>query len=466
MTHPIQKLPPGVVNKIAAGEVIERPASVVKELLENAIDSGARRIDLSVEKGGRDLIRVTDDGSGIAPDQLPLAVASHATSKIRSADDLFRIGTLGFRGEALASIAEVSRFAIRSRPHDATAGAELEVQGGEIGAVKPCGVPPGTTVEVRHLFFNTPVRQKFLRTTQTEMGHIIEAFTRVALAHHNVHMTLHHNDRPVHDLPPTDRWLERIRSFYGGELGDSLIWLESRDEQVELSGYVADPSCSRGNNKMQYLMLNGRFIRDRSLQHALSEAYRGLLLTGRYPIAFLRLEVPPETVDVNVHPAKMEVRFADGGRLYSQLLGTLRNKFLTTDLTARAKLQTPASSESTFGSDPQQVARHRQQTVQWARGEMTAHDTTGSGRGPTASQSSRSVPEFHPFGESSQHLSPSSASPSPMQAGGSWRSSFCHTHRYSSFRSSARRPRAANSRPVFGDGRRSWTGCDRPACIA
>ena len=210
--------------------------------------------------------------------------------------------------------------------------------GGRASDVRPCGCPVGTTLEVRNLFFNTPVRRKFLRTTQTEMGHTIESFTRIALACPDRHLTLRHNDRIVYDLPAVDRWLDRITAFFGHELGDSLIWIESRHEDVRLTGYVADPSVSRGNNRMQYLLLNGRHIRDRSLQHALSEAYRGLLLTGRFPVAFLRLDIPPEMVDVNVHPAKLEVRFADGRQLYSQLLGTLRNKFLTTDLTARAQL--------------------------------------------------------------------------------------------------------------------------------
>ena len=193
----------------------------------------------------------------------------------------------------------------------------------------------GTTLEVRNLFFNTPVRRKFLRTTQTEMGHTIESFTRIALACPDRHLTLRHNERTVYDLPAVDRWLDRITAFFGHELGDSLIWIESSHEDVRVTGYVADPSVSRGNNRMQYLLLNGRHIRDRSLQHALGEAYRGLLLTGRFPVAFLRMDLPPEMVDVNVHPAKLEVRFADGRQLYSQLLGTLRNKFLTTDLTAR-----------------------------------------------------------------------------------------------------------------------------------
>ena len=198
----IRQLPPGVVNKIAAGEVIERPASVLKELLENAVDAGATRIDAVIEKGGVDLIRVADNGCGITPKQLPLAIASHATSKIRDADDLFSVHTLGFRGEALASIAEVSNFVLRSRTVDSEAGAELIVNGGQKSDVAPCGCPVGTAVEVRQLFFNTPVRRKFLRTTQTEMNHITEAFARIALAHRQIHFTLQHNDRTIHDLPP------------------------------------------------------------------------------------------------------------------------------------------------------------------------------------------------------------------------------------------------------------------------
>ncbi len=201
----IHQLPPSVVNKIAAGEVIERPASVVKELLENAVDAGATRIDVALEQGGSELVRIVDNGCGIAADELPLAVASHATSKIASADDLFSVATLGFRGEALASIAEVSRLLIRSRTADAASGAEIEVIGGAARAVAPAGCPIGTTIEVRNLFFNTPVRHKFLRTAQTETGHSIEALTRLALAHPEIHFTLTHNGKPLHDLPPIER---------------------------------------------------------------------------------------------------------------------------------------------------------------------------------------------------------------------------------------------------------------------
>lgn len=375
----IRQLSPSVVNKIAAGEVVERPASVVKELMENALDAGATRVDVSVVKGGTELIRIVDNGHGIEPDDLPLAVASHATSKIADADDLFRIGTLGFRGEALASIAEVSRLTIRSRTSDTAAGAQLEVQGGAGRGVEPCGCPIGTTMEVADLFFNTPVRRKFLRSTQTEMGHIAEAVTRVALAHPHVHFTLRHNEREVHDLPPASPWSSRIERLFGGELAGQLIWVESQDEAIRLHGYAAHPSESRSNQKMQYLFLNGRFIRDRSLQHALGEAYRGLMMTGRYPVSFLRIELPPELVDVNVHPTKLEVRFQDGGRLYSQLLSTLRTKFLTTDLTtnihAAPTARYDAAHHAPAGGGAERLAhaqQARQEMVSWAKEQMTA----------------------------------------------------------------------------------------------
>jgi DNA mismatch repair protein MutL len=363
----IHQLSPSVVNKIAAGEVIERPASVVKELLENAVDAGSTRVDLSLEKGGSEVIRVSDNGCGIAADELPLAVASHATSKIRSADELFSVGTLGFRGEALASIGAVSRLSIRSRAEGAEAGAELEIVGGELQPVVPVGCPQGTTMEVRQLFFNTPVRHKFLRSTQTETGHATEAFTRLALGHPAVHFSLTSNGRPQHDLPPAAEVRQRIRALFGSDVTDSLIDVASDADGVRLSGYVANPTHSRANNRLQYLFLNGRAIRDRALQHALGEAYRGLLLTGRFPICFLYLDMPAEMVDVNVHPTKQEVRFQDGGRLYSQLLGMLRTKFLTTDLAARAKLPEAGGYEADDEATPDSQAS---QLVAWAKQQL------------------------------------------------------------------------------------------------
>lgn len=363
----IQQLSPSVVNKIAAGEVIERPASVLKELLENSVDAGATRIDVSLEKGGSEVIRVSDNGCGIAAEELPLSVASHATSKIRSADDLFSVVTLGFRGEALASIAEVSRLVVRSRARDAEIGAELEVVGGATSQVAPIGCPVGTTIEVRNLFFNTPVRHKFMRSPQTEMGHSIEAVTRLALAHPHVHFTLTHNGRAVHELPPVADIRGRISAFFGDELANDLIEIRSTNDGVTLSGYVANPMHSRATGRMQYLFLNGRAIRDRALQHALSEAYRGLLLTGRQPICFLRLDMPAELVDVNVHPTKQEVRFQDSGRLYSLLLGTLRTKFLTTDLQARGA--TPATVASS-SRETDLASSGASELVNWAKEQL------------------------------------------------------------------------------------------------
>jgi len=384
---PIRRLPQSLINKIAAGEVIERPASVVKELMENAVDAGATRIDVSVESGGVELIRVVDNGCGIAPDQLELAVASHATSKVSTDDDLFRVGTLGFRGEALASIAEVSRLALRSRTAENPGGAEIEIAGGRSSGTSPCGCPVGTSVEVRNLFFTTPVRRKFLRSTQTELGHVSEAFHRIALARPEIHFTLGHNDRRIAELPGSERWLERIARSVGQQLADNLIWVESVDGEVRLSGYVAHPSHSRSNNRLQYLFLNGRYIRDRSLGHALGEAYRGLLVAGRYPIAFLRLEMPPELVDVNVHPTKLEVRFKDSSRLYSQLLSTLRTKFLGTDLTAR--VESSSSDDPTEAHDEAEAIRLRQQVVDWAKGEVESWGSERAGSsaaaGPAAS---------------------------------------------------------------------------------
>ncbi len=400
----INRLPPGVVNQIAAGEVIERPASVVKELVENSVDAGARRIDVSLARGGSDLIRVVDDGCGIPSDQLPLALASHATSKLREADDLFRVETMGFRGEALASIASISRLVLRSRGGTEESGTEIESAGGRTTDAKPCGCPRGTTLEVRDLFFNTPVRRKFLRSTQTEAGHATEAFVRLALAHPHVHFTLRHNDRQIHELPPTDDFADRIGRIFGPDLVAALIPVESTDERVSLSGYVANPSNNRGNTRMQYLFLNGRFIRDRSLGHALAEAYRGLLPVGRYAVSFLMLRMPAQLVDVNVHPTKLEVRFQDGGRLYSQLLGTLRNKFLTTDLTAR--LVPTGDDEVASAHDPGRAQQLRQQLVGWAKGQVETWSDQ-----PAASRSLPSSPppgqlELNPLPRASMTMSP------------------------------------------------------------
>jgi DNA mismatch repair protein MutL len=336
----IQQLAAEVVNKIAAGEVIERPASVVKELLENAVDAGAGRIDVEVEQGGTELICVVDNGSGISADDLPQAFASHATSKLGSADDLFRIATLGFRGEALASIGGVAQVTLQARVADQPSGAEITCDGGRLSPVRAWNGAPGTRIEVRHLFFNTPVRRRFFRTTATEMGHVCEAFTRLVLAQPNRHWTLRHNGKPVYEVSAVAGLRERLGLFFGAEVADQLYPVHLEQGPVRLRGFIADPACERGNAKMQYLFVNGRCIRDRSLGHAVQEAYRGLLMTGRYAVAVLFLELPPDQVDVNVHPTKAEVRFRDAQALYHLVFTAVRERLRAENLTAR--LQAPS----------------------------------------------------------------------------------------------------------------------------
>ncbi|MFM8633972.1 MAG: DNA mismatch repair endonuclease MutL [Planctomycetia bacterium] len=345
----IHTLPMSVVNRIAAGEVVERPASIVKELLENALDARPTRIDVALDQGGVTLVRVVDDGCGIEPDDLPLAVSPHATSKLRSAEDLERIGTLGFRGEALASIAEVSRLVIRSRPPDGS-GASLEVDNGRTGEVVPEGCAVGTSVEVRQVFGNVPARRAFLRAPQTEWSHASEAFVRTALAHPDVAFTLSHNGRLVHDLPVASSWRERIGGLFGSRLAERLIDVSAEDGDIRVNGLVGRPEDDQASGRLQHLFVVGRPFRDRSILHAVQEAYRGLLLTGRQPIVFLQFDLPPEFVDVNVHPAKMEVRFRDPQRLYRLVLSSLRSKFLESDM--GTSLRPPAATVAAAASPP------------------------------------------------------------------------------------------------------------------
>lgn len=419
----IRQLPPNLVNQIAAGEVIERPASVVKELLENSIDAGAHRIEVTIAGGGTELIRISDDGCGMTQDQLPLAVTSHATSKLPSDDTLFHVATLGFRGEALASIGSVSQLTLRSRTEADECGAEIGVRGGVIEPPAPCGCPVGTVIEVRQLFFNTPVRRKFLKTAQTERAHIVEAFTRLALANPKVHFVLTSEDRQLFDLPPTSRWSERVAAFFGDEIAEALIPIQSDDAQVRVHGYTCDPSVSRGNNRMQYLFLNGRHIRDRSLQHALTEAYRGLLMVGRHPVCFLRLEMPAELIDVNVHPTKLEVRFTDSGRVYARLLQTLRHHFLTTDMTLRAPAsQAPAMggdlappAESVLGMRIQVEQQQRQAVIDWARTGEARPLTSAQPLSPFGNREFQPFPDNGPFRDAAPRPTASPADLAPWE---------------------------------------------------
>ncbi|MBI2470289.1 MAG: DNA mismatch repair endonuclease MutL [Planctomycetes bacterium] len=320
----IKILPVSVINKIAAGEVIDRPASVVKELIENAIDAKATRIDTYLEDGGRKLIRVSDDGIGMDAEDLALAFQSHATSKLHDADELFAIHTLGFRGEALPSIGAVSHASIISRVKGAMNGAEIKIDGGILSEVKERGAPEGTQVDVRDLFFNTPVRKKFLRTVPTEMAYISEVLTKFSLSYPAIHFTLMHNNRTVFNLPAVQDTAERIVTFFGEEMRKHLIPIFLREEMFTLSGYIAPPFFDKSNARMQFIVLNGRYIKDNAIFRAISEAYHGKLMHKRYPIVFLFLQVEPSEVDVNVHPTKIEVRFRNTSAIYNYVLSALK----------------------------------------------------------------------------------------------------------------------------------------------
>jgi len=369
----IQLLSQSMINKIAAGEVIERPASVVKELVENSVDAGANRIDIEVEKGGTELLRIVDNGCGIARDQLLLALSPHATSKIVDTDDLFRVLTFGFRGEALASIAEISQLILRSRTADANEGAEIRSNGGTFSEPIPCGMPVGTAIEVGNLFFNTPVRRKYMRSITTEFGHILETIIRVALPQPQIHFTLKHNKKIVHDLPAENKGTDRIAKLFGAEVAENLIYVESRRGDISVFGHVGHPKVSRSNNKLQYFFLNGRYIRDRALQHALSEAYRGLLMVGRFRIAFLQVEMPAELYDVNVHPTKMEVRFLDSQKIYSNFLGAIRERFLSIDMNSTVSAGDLSKHASPIAHDPRKaidedsIQKRRAEIADWAK---------------------------------------------------------------------------------------------------
>jgi DNA mismatch repair protein MutL len=306
----IRLLPDTLVSQIAAGEVVERPASVVKELLENSVDAGAHAITVALAQGGAKRIRVTDDGRGIAADDLPLALARHATSKIASLDDLERVGTLGFRGEALASIASVARVAITSRTANAAHAARIAAEGGPAGAVEPAAHPTGTTIDVADLYFNTPARRKFLKSDPTELAHSSAAFDRVALARPDIAMTLKHNDRVVAHYLAADA-VERTAAVLGDDFRRHAREVRAEAGPLRLAGLAGSPSQARGSRDAQYLFVNGRFVRDRLLAHALREAYADVLHGDRFASYALFLEIDPGAVDVNVHPAKVEVRFRD-----------------------------------------------------------------------------------------------------------------------------------------------------------
>jgi DNA mismatch repair protein MutL len=307
----IRLLPEHVANQIAAGEVVERPASVVKELVENSLDAEARRVTVTIKNGGRSLINVADDGFGMGRDDALLALESHATSKISKAEDLHSITSLGFRGEAIPSIAAVSRFTLTSRERGTLSGTQIEIAGGKIISVSDVGAAEGTVVEVRNLFFNLPARRKFLRSIPTETAHIEHIVTLCALAHSQVAFRLVVDGREVFNLAPTKDLLDRLRELHGGRLAEELLTVDLTRGDVRVTGFIGKPGVSRADRRQQHLFVNQRPVESKGINYALLEGYHTALMRGKFPVTFLFLDIDPEVVDVNIHPSKREVRFRD-----------------------------------------------------------------------------------------------------------------------------------------------------------
>jgi DNA mismatch repair protein MutL len=352
----IKLLDQNMINMIAAGEVIERPASVVKELVENSIDAGATKITISVEDGGKKLISITDNGCGMDTEDLAQAFEPHSTSKIKTNADLHGISTLGFRGEALASIASIAQIRAVSRTKDSTGANCIEIDCGNKGNVSPCSADYGTTIQIRDIFYKLPARRKFLKTANTEMGHITEQFTRIALANapagnkQGLDLTLIRNGKELYRLSDKDGLRRRITELFpipSSDISESLIEAESSEKGLHVKALMGKPLISRTNNRFQYVFLNDRFIRDKFISHAIKEAYRGLLEPGRFPVVFLFIKMSFEDYDVNVHPTKIEVRFYNANLVHSQILGVLREKLLGTNLEIPAKLPDMQHAEST-----------------------------------------------------------------------------------------------------------------------
>jgi DNA mismatch repair protein MutL len=327
MSPKIQILPEHLANQIAAGEVVERPASVVKELIENSLDAAASEIFIDIESGGRTLVRVTDNGYGMSRDDAFLSLERHATSKVKSADDLFALHSMGFRGEALPAIASVSRLRLTTRSVDDEAGWQIYAEGGTIRQADAIGAAPGTAIEVRNLFFNTPGRRKFLRKEDTEFGHVADVVTRLAMSRPDIHFRLAHNGRTYLEAYRHQRLEERAASLLGRSLAGGLLSVEADSGTGEmLVGLLGSPGISRSSTAQIYTYVNGRFVRDRVVQHAILEAYRTLLEKRRYPVTVLFIDMPPEMVDVNVHPTKHEVRFRNQQQVHDFIVTSLRER--------------------------------------------------------------------------------------------------------------------------------------------
>lgn len=314
----IQKLDQNLINKIAAGEVVERPASVVKELLENSIDAQADRIELEIKDAGFELIKVKDNGIGIDKNDIELTIEQHATSKIKTLNDLYSVESLGFRGEALASISSVAKFRIISKTKESISGTELEFINNQKN-INPIGSTDGTTVIVEQLFYNVPARKNFLKAKSTEFNHISDVFVRNSLIFPQISFVLVHNGKIIHNLMKTDSWKTRIKDLFGPEVANNVSVIDFSVSDFKIKGYLGQPSLARNNRKKQFLFINKRPVNDFLINKAVKDAYRGLILGNEFPFFIINIQIPNETVDVNVHPRKMEVKFQNSGQLYSQI---------------------------------------------------------------------------------------------------------------------------------------------------
>ena len=341
---PIRVLPDAVINQIAAGEVVERPASALKELVENSIDAGATRIEVEVVDGGRRLVRVRDDGAGMDRDNALLSIERHATSKLRELKDLDSIATMGFRGEALAAIASVSQFSLVTNRADSAVGTEILIFGGKIQEVRDAGAPRGTDIAIRNLFFNVPARRKFLRSAPTEFTHIRQSFLLEALAHTGIEFTLKADDAEVYRLPAPESLLDRIRDLYGPEIADHLRPIRFGNGVVEIGGFAGIPPCSRMDRELQVVFINGRPSGSPIVHFAIQNAYRNIMPGGRYAPLFLHVNLPPDLVDVNVHPAKKEVRFRRPTEVRDVIVEAIRLAVTGPDL--------PRSKRDDFSREP------------------------------------------------------------------------------------------------------------------
>ncbi len=399
---PIQQLPDHLINQIAAGEVVERPASVVKELLENSFDAGASDVQIDIVAGGQKLIRIRDNGAGIHKDELRLALSRHATSKITSLEDLEAVVSLGFRGEALPSIASVARMTLTSRTIDQDTAWQVDADNGELGTPRPAAHPPGTSVEVHDLFYNTPARRKFLRTERTEFGHIEKWVRRLALSRPEVAITLTHNRRAVLVLKAADSddgRLARVSTICGDAFAGQAVFIERETDGIALSGWLALPTFNRSQPDMQYWFVNGRSISDRTLSHAARHAYRDVLFQGRFPAYILSLTLDPAAVDANAHPAKHEVRFRDSRRIHGVVSQTLELALRDTRPGGHSITPLPAGPQpGVFHQGSMQLQSSPRPGMSAVRETLAVYDRFAGGGAALATQVAEHEGEIPPMG--------------------------------------------------------------------